>query len=133
MAELAATFQASLELVADRAGDPSDAVYAELFARYPDMELLFVGDRTGQARGQMLTMALETLGDLAAGRAWAVNMLKAERVNHDQLGVPDVIFERFFEVVHDVFRRLGGDGWTGEMETAWREAQAQVLALSPGS
>lgn len=128
MAELEAALTASLALVADRAGDPTDAVYASLFARFPEIEPLFVGDASGQARGQMLAMALETLADLAGGRAWAANMIRAERVNHDQLGVPDAIFSDFFTVVRDVFRDLAGEGWTAEMEAAWVEAISLAAA-----
>jgi hemoglobin-like flavoprotein len=119
LAQLEAAFTASLELVAERAGDPTDDVYARLFARHPELEALFVGDKNGQARGQMLVMVLETLGDLAAGKAWAGNMIRAERINHDQLGVPDEAFGSFFPVVHESFRALGGEAWTGQMEAAW--------------
>lgn len=119
MAELSSPLAASLELVAARAGDPTSLVYDRLFAARPDLEPLFVGDRTGQARGNMLTMVLETLTDLADGKAWAANMIRAERVNHDQLGVPDEAFGDFFTVVHETFRDLGGEAWTGEMEAAW--------------
>ncbi|ATQ41300.1 globin domain-containing protein [Caulobacter mirabilis] len=121
-------FEDSLELVATRAGDPTDPVYERLFARHPELEALFVGDATRQARGQMLTVALETLGDLAAGRPWAANMIRAERVNHDQLGVPDDVFATFFGVVHAVFRDLAGSDWTREMEADWVAALAAVEA-----
>lgn len=124
MAQLTAAFEASLDLVAARAGDPTPHVYDRLFARQPEMAALFVGDTSGQARGQMLSMVLETLGDLADGRPWAANMIRAERVNHDQLGVPDAIFGAFFAVVHETFRDLGGEAWTAEMEAAWREVLA---------
>ncbi len=109
-----------------RAGDPTPAVYERLFALHPELEALFVGDAAGQARGQMLTVALETLADLADGKPWAANMIRAERVNHDQLGVPDDLFAAFFGVVHEAFRELGGAGWTAEMEAGWAAALAAV-------
>jgi hemoglobin-like flavoprotein len=117
--QLTGALAASLELVAERCGDPTALVYERLFARQPEMAALFVGDRSGQARGQMLAMALETLTDLAAGKAWAANMIRAERVNHDQLGVPDTVFATFFAIVHETFRKAAGDDWTAEMEAAW--------------
>lgn len=126
MAELSGPLAASLALVAEQAGDPTAQVYERLFAARPDLEPLFVGDVIGQARGQMLAMVLETLTELADGKAWASNMIRAERVNHDQLGVPDEAFGAFFTVVHETFRDLGGDAWTDEMEAAW----TQVIALS---
>ena len=126
MAQLTAAFADSLDLVAARAGDPTPHVYDRLFAEQPEMAALFVGDTSGQARGQMLSMVLETLADLADGKPWAGNMIRAERVNHDQLGVPDAVFATFFAVVHQVFRDLGGKDWTAEMEAAWRDTLARA-------
>lgn len=125
MAELSGPLAASLELVA-AAGDPTPLVYDRLFAARPDLEALFVGDKTGQARGQMLAMVLETLTDLADGKAWAANMIRAERVNHDQLGVPDEAFGAFFAVVHETFRELGGAAWSTDMEAAWTDLLART-------
>ncbi|MES2033948.1 MAG: globin [Pseudomonadota bacterium] len=129
MAQLTAAFAASLELVAARAGDPAARVYDRLFAARPEMAALFIGDRSGQARGQMLAMALETLGDLADGKPWAANMVRAERINHDQLGVPETVFATFFDVVHATFRDLAGEAWTAEMEAAWTAVLAIAEAL----
>jgi len=126
LAQLTTAFAASLELVAARDGDPTSSVYDRLFAQQPEIATLFVGDISGQARGQMLAMALETLSDLADGKAWAANMIRAERVNHDQLGVPDPVFATFFAVVHQTFRELGGEAWTAEMEAAWTAVLAKA-------
>ncbi|MDP1631298.1 MAG: globin [Caulobacter sp.] len=119
---------ASLEQVVERCGDPTALVYERLFAQQPEMEALFIGDVTGQARGHMLMMALETLTDLAEGKAWAGNMIRAERVNHDQLGVPDAVFATFFAVVHETFRAVCDEAWTGEMEAAWTTVLATADA-----
>lgn len=129
MAQLTAAFDASLDLVAANAGDPTPHVYDRLFAEQPEMAALFVGDASGQARGQMLGMVLETLSDLADGKAWAANMIRAERVNHDQLGVPDQVFATFFAIVHETFRDLGGEAWTPDMEAAWLDVLARAGAV----
>lgn len=117
---------ASLELVADRVGDPTERVYERLFARQPGMEALFLGDHSRQARGQMLNMVIDTLANMAAGETWAGNMIRAERINHDQIGVPFDVFATFFDVVHETFREAAGDGWTAEMEAAWTGVLAQA-------
>ena len=47
MDQLSDALAASLELVADRCGDPAPLVYDRLFAQQPDMRDLFVGDHAG--------------------------------------------------------------------------------------
>lgn len=121
--------EASLDLVADRCGDPTERVYDRLFARQPEMEALFLGDHSLQARGHMLQMVLDTLTNMAAGETWAGNMIRAEKINHDQIGVPFDVFATFFDVVHEAFREAGGEDWTAEMETAWTDLLARAAAV----
>ena len=119
MDQLSDALAASMELVVDRCGDPTALVYDRLFAQQPAMRDLFVNDHAGAARGHMLQMVLETLTNMAEGAAWPANMIRAERVNHDQIGVPFDVFATFFAVVHETFREAGGDAWTADMEAAW--------------
>ena len=119
MDQLSDALAASMELVVDRCGDPTALVYDRLFAQQPSMRDLFVNDHAGAARGHMLQMVLETLTNMAEGAAWPANMIRAERVNHDQIGVPFDVFATFFAVVHETFREAGGDAWTADMEAAW--------------
>jgi hemoglobin-like flavoprotein len=127
--QLRDALEASLELVADRCGDPTERVYDRLFARQPEMEALFLGDHSRQARGQMLNMVLDTLTNMAAGETWAGNMIRAERINHDQIGVPFDVFATFFAVIHETFREAGGDAWTAEMEATWTDLLARAAAV----
>ena len=83
---------ASLEALAERVGDPARQVYARLFAEHPDMEALFVRDTTGAVRGEMLAMAFECLLDIGGSGAYAANLIAAERVNHQGVGVPPEAF-----------------------------------------
>ena len=128
MDQLSDALAASLDLIAERVGDPTTLVYDRLFARQPEMRDLFVNDHVGAARGHMLQMVLETLTNMADGAAWPANMIRAERVNHDQLGVPFDVFATFFAVVHETFRDAGGKGWTDEMEAAWTGVLARAAA-----
>jgi hemoglobin-like flavoprotein len=126
--QLTDALEGSLELVAERCGDPTEMVYDRLFARQPEMKALFLGDQSRLARGQMLNMVLDTLTNMAAGETWAGNMIRAERVNHDQIGVPFDVFATFFTVVHESFRDAAGADWTGEMEDAWTRVLARAAA-----
>ena len=122
-------FIQSLELLAASGPDPAPAVYARLFAAYPELEPLFVRDRAGIVRGQMLQVALETLLDLNEGSHYAAGLLQTERVNHQGLGVPPDAFDRFLAIVMATVRDQLGAAWTDAMETAWRDLLARANAV----
>lgn len=128
MDQLSDALADSLELVTERVGDPTPLVYDRLFAQQPEMRDLFVNDHAGQARGHMLQMVLETLTNMAGGAAWPANMIRAEKINHDQIGVPFDVFATFFAVVHETFRDTAGEAWTAEMEDAWTSVLARAAA-----
>ena len=121
----------SLEALAERAGDPAPFVYDRLFAAYPEMEALFVRDTTGAVRGEMLAMAFECLLDIGGSGAYAANLIAAERMNHDGVGVPPEVFGRFFPLLRDTCRELLGEAWTDEVETAWAEILGKIAKLTP--
>ena len=119
---------ASLELAAERCGDPAPLVYARLFAERPDLEALFIRDRSGLVRGQMLAVAIEALLDFAGDNAYAANLLGSERVNHEGLGVPPEAFDRFFHTLMTVVHEQLCADWTDAMETAWAATIAGLTA-----
>jgi hemoglobin-like flavoprotein len=119
----------SLDRVAERCGDPTGAVYERLFAQSPEMAPLFVMDDQGSARGNMLANVFEVLLDLAGPRAYGANMVRAEMVNHEGLGVPPRVFASFFGTVRDVLRDMLGDEWTSAVDAAWRDILAELEGL----
>lgn len=122
---------ASLEALAERVGDPVRQVYARLFAEHPDMEALFVRDTTGAVRGEMLAVAFECLLDIGGSGAYAANLIAAERVNHEGVGVPPEAFGRFFPILAQTCRALLGEAWTAEVDAAWAELLAKIAVLTP--
>lgn len=126
MGDRLATIEASLALVAARAGDPVPAVYARLFARHPALEAEFWRDGSGAIRGEMLTRVLETVLDIAGPRLWGEHLIIGELVTHDNYGIPRPLFAGFFRLVAEVLRDLGGDGWTAAMDAAWAEVLAEI-------
>ena len=118
----------SLEVVAETAGDPVPAVFARLFAEFPDAEERFARDVSGAVRAEMLTMVLDCL--MAPEGPYQLNLVRAERVNHDGFGTPNEEFDRFFGLVHETCRDLAGEGWTPAFEAAWRARIARVVAGS---
>lgn len=123
--DTAALITKSLELVAER-GDPTPNVYARLFAEHPEMEKLFVRDTTGGVRGNMLTEAVTALLDLADRDAYGSNMMRAEIVNHENLGVPREVFAVFYTTMRDTFADLLGEAWTNDIDAAWNELLARI-------
>lgn len=111
----------SLELLAARDIDPTQPVYARLFARHSELEALFVRDVKYIVRGQMVQMVIENLLDYATVRTFGLPMIQAERVNHVNLGVPNEVFGIFFGVIHETVADLLGVDWTPAMNDSWKE------------
>jgi hemoglobin-like flavoprotein len=120
-----ASITRSLELVAER-GDPVPLVYARLFARHPEMEALFVRDTSGGVRGNMLTEALTALLDFAGRDSYGGNLMRAEIVNHENLGVPREVFAAFYAILRDTFADMLGAAWTNDIDAAWKELLARI-------
>ena len=120
----------SLEMVAERHGDPAPLVYARLFAEHPDMEVLFVRDTAGSVRGQMLMVVIESLLDYIGGNAYSANLIRIERINHEGLGVPPEVFDTFVATVMATFKDLLGDDWTPEIDAAWCGVLTELAQLT---
>lgn len=114
-----AAILSTLEQVAEAHGDPRERVYQTLFTTCPELEALFVMDRDGAVRGEMLAQALECIIDFAGPRQLAPQMLNAARLHHDGYGLPDGAFDLFFPAIRDTFKALLGEAWTPAMEDAW--------------
>lgn len=115
----------SLALLAERVGDPKALVYERLFARHPETEALFVMDKGGHVRGQMLAMVLEALLD---GGERLSGLIGIERMNHLGYGVSEDAFDGFYELLLETVREALEEGWTEAMEQGWR---ARIAALAP--
>jgi hemoglobin-like flavoprotein len=116
----------SLDLLAERCGDPTLLVYRRLFAARPELEELFVRDTAGSVRGQMLAMVIDVILDLAGPDAYASRMIDSERVNHTNLGVPPAMFDSFFQTLMLTCREELGADWTPGMQEAWETLLART-------
>jgi len=122
----------SLETVAERHGDPTARVYERLFAQNPEMEQLFILDDQSSVRGNMLANVFEVLLDMAGPRTYGGHMVKAEIVNHENLGVPPQVFATFFATVRDTISEMLGADWTPPVAAAWAEVLADLDAMVRG-
>ena len=112
----------SLELVAERIGDPAPRVFERLFLEVPDLLALFSNDASGSVRGEMFLRALECLQDAAGAGRFATGLVAAEHLSHQVYGVTTAEFERFFEIIVAVFRDALGADWTPDIDAAWQVA-----------
>ena len=111
----------SFERASECAGDITPHVYATLFARHPEMEPLFVRDKTGAVKGEMLARVIELILDFVTARSYADHLIQCEVVTHEGYGVPREIFGTFFEAVADTLGEILKDEWTPAMDESWRE------------
>ena len=118
-----------LEAVAERVGDPTEQVYARLFAMAPALRELFVRDTDGSVRGQMLQQVFDTVLDLVGENHYAGVLIATEWVNHQNLGVPASQFELFFSAMIESFREILGADWTPGYEQAWASVTDEVRGL----
>ena len=109
----------TLEAVADRHGDPTQAIYRRLFGAHPSLEALFHMDRDGGVRASMVQQGLECILDYVGPRLTSPQILAATRQHHDGYGVPAERFDDFFTAMRDAFRDILGEAWTPAMEREW--------------
>ncbi len=122
----AALILTSLEHAGERGGDLTGGVYARLFAARPELEPLFVMDKNGAVRGEMLSRAIEAIIDFVGARAYANHLIGAEATNHDGYDVPREAFSAFFRFIRDEVQEACGAAWTGEMDDAWQRLLADL-------
>lgn len=124
----AAVIEATLEALAERAGDPTPLVYARLFARHPQMEPYFWRDADGAIKGEMLSRAFEAILDFVGDRRYADHMIGTEMITHEGYDVPRDIFITFFETIRDTVRDVLSEDWTAAQDDAWTAMLAEIAS-----
>lgn len=119
----------SLDALAAKGVDPTSAVYARVFARWPETERLFFRDHDNAIRAHMLFEVIEAVLDHAGPAHYARGYIATERVHHiDDLGVSDDAYVGLFAVLRDVVAEALGDDWTPMMASAWADMIADIAA-----
>ena len=116
----------SLELAAQRCPDLTPLVYERLFREQPDMKRLFVRDKDGSVKGEMLARVIEAILDFVGERRYAATLIQCEVVTHAGYEVPPDVFGTFFAVVVDTLRDVLGTDWSPDVEMAWRRTLANL-------
>jgi hemoglobin-like flavoprotein len=115
----ARAIERSLEIAAERQGDLTSRVYARLFEKQPDMEILFARDTKNLIKGEMLMRVFEAILDFIGERRYADHLIGAEVITHEGYEVPREVFTTFFSIVEQEVRQASGPEWTEGMNLAW--------------
>jgi len=109
----------SFEIVADRAGDISPAVYEKYFARCPGSEAL-MSHIDGIVRGRMLDEVYRLL--MNESYKDEESYLNFEVKNHKlAYSVEPHMYENLLSALKDVIAESLADDWNESFEQAWQE------------
>ena len=122
----AEAIEQSLEIAAVRGGDLTPVVYARLFARQPEMEVLFWRDTHHTIKGEMLMRTFEAILDFIRARQFADHMIGTEVITHAGYDVPPDVFATFFGLIAEIVEETCGPDWTPAMASAWRRTLADL-------
>ena len=117
----------SLQVAADRAGDLTPLVYQRLFARLPEMEILFLRDTDGSIRGSMLSWVFSMILDFSDPQTYGARMIQNEVLTHEGYGVSADQFVVFFEVLSEAVKESLSDDWTPDTDDAWKDLLADMV------
>ena len=100
----------TLELYAERCGDPYDAAFAKLYAANADYEALFFLDTDEGLRRNMMQTTLEIIATYCDDPYAAENMVVGTRLVHLTYEISDD-FDLFFTITRDVIAEGLGDAF----------------------
>lgn len=123
-ARQSAMIRESFALLRERLEPASIYFYEALFARDPSLRAMFRDDLAGQGMKFMTTLGMvienidrpETLGD----------RFEELGKGHALIGVKAAHFPPMGEALIDTLRNELGEGFTDELEAAWRAAYAEL-------
>lgn len=121
--------QHSFELAAERCEDLTPLVYRRLFREHPEAEPLFRREGGELVKGSMLALTIDAMLDLAGDRNGHFRLIGCEVQSHDAYGTPRDLFGSFFGVIADTMREVLGNGWTPEIDGAWRKLLDEIDSL----
>ena len=119
----------SLELVAEKVGDPAPLVYERLFKQRPDLEEMFFMDSDGGVRGSMLQQCFDCIFDAAGEGILCSSVLPSECQRHVEYGVEADLFISFFTTIRDTFREVIASDWTPAIDGAWDSLLEQLAGV----
>jgi NAD(P)H-flavin reductase/hemoglobin-like flavoprotein len=117
----------SFALFEPRAEDISAYFYGRLFAENPRLRPLFPPSLNYQ-RTRLFDAIREVVWSLDSPETLSALLARLGR-DHRKFGVRREHYDVMGRALMATLRRFGGDGWTAEMEHAWRHAYTSVAAM----
>ena len=115
---MSALISETLELYAERCGDPYDAAFAKLYAADADYEGLFFLDTDEGLRRNMMQTTLEIITTYCDNPRSAENLVIGTRLVHLTYEINDD-FDLFFTIIRDVMADGLGDSFSPTHAKAW--------------
>lgn len=119
----------SLEIVVERVGNPAPQIYERMFMRLPELEPMFVLDRDGSVRAEMIRLCFDALLDLEQEGLYARSLIATELTTHGNNGITPVQFVSLFDTICEVVREIVAEQWQPRHEQAWNEVLSKVSDL----
>jgi hemoglobin-like flavoprotein len=116
----------SLEIVVERVGNPAPQIYERMFKQSPELEPMFVLDRNGSVRAEMIRLCFDALLDLEQEGLYARSLIATELTTHGNNGITPVQFVSLFDTIRDVVREIASEQWQPRHERAWNEVLSKV-------
>jgi hemoglobin-like flavoprotein len=116
----------SLEIVVERVGNPAPRIYERMFKRSPELEPMFVLDRDGSVRAEMIRLSFDALLDLEQQGLYARGLIATELTTHGNNGITPAQFLSLFDTIRDVVREIVAEQWQPRHEQAWNKVLSTV-------
>jgi hemoglobin-like flavoprotein len=111
----------SIDLLTDRGDEFTDAFYAELFRRRPDIAALFIDADMANLRLMLLSTLTFTVESMEEPGALEKRLKHLGHV-HWRAGVREEHFDPFIACLRDTLTRFAGEAWVPEMAAMWNGA-----------
>jgi hemoglobin-like flavoprotein len=123
----------SLQIVVQRVGNPAPQIYERMFKRSPELEPMFVLDRDGSVRAEMIRLSFDALLDLEQEGLYASGLIATELTTHGNNGITPAQFASLFDTIRDVVREIVAEQWQPRHEQAWNQVLSKLGRLvEPG-
>lgn len=121
---------ACLEGIGD--ADPTEAIFAILFAEQPELKFVFGLDRSGGVRRAMLQNCFEIIGHYASSENIYANQLLGIYYNHAAYETTRMQFLSFFAVIGQWLEQNDAALWQAA-RAPWLEMEEEFARLIPES
>ncbi len=110
--------------------DPTDGIFALLFAEQPELRDVFGLDRSGGVRRAMLQNCFEIIVDYASEGTIYANQLLGIYYNHATYETTREQFLSFFPVIGQWLAQQDKARWQGA-QLAWSEMESEFAKIIP--